>query len=178
LANISDREAFIQEMIAEFGPPSEHKDDVPDDDEVAAVLKEMQGWSFTFSQERVDEIASFCNDFTESGFSQESPFDWISDITFVDTDMGGDEWIKKYGPERFAVLSAIQIVFSQVTEQMNAMSVCPECCSLSEDENGHLVCGDEGGKIEETSGGGEHWYWWRVGCNTCDFEWHSESDTI
>ena len=138
------------------------------------VLKEMKDWTYIVSQERYVEFITECKSFRESEFKHENPMDWVTEISFNDTFGNGDDWILKYGERRLHIISEMLNNFNNLMREFQEHECCHECGNLIRDDDENVV-DTEGGIIIEQSKGWEDGAWYRLGCDTCDFEWANET---
>ena len=85
----------------------------------------------------------------------------------------GKEWILNHGERRLEVLSIILLELVKLIKEHQENDSCYECGVLIRDDDGKVIS-IEGGRIIENSKTWEDGAWYRLGCDTCDFELANE----
>ena len=126
-------------------------------------------------RERYDELLKTNPFYIVSRFSNESLSDWAMAYAHRPEGEGLTEplWLSRYGKERFALLQVLCNWLDGKLDLYRQLRGCPKCGTLYE-EGDSVSLG--GGKIVITGaewecGGG----WVREGCDSCDFEHHSDT---
>lgn len=138
------------------------------------ILKEMKEWTYIVSQERFAELITGCKSFRESEFKHENPMDWVTEISFTDMFGNGNDWVLKYSERRLHTLGEMLNHFNNLMREFQEFESCHECGNLIRDDDENVI-DTEGGRIVEQSKSWEGGAWYRLGCDTCDFEWANET---
>lgn len=139
------------------------------------ILGNAAGQVKTYGKEKFNELTKSSAEYICSEFKNEDISDWAMD--YVHAPEGGnltdEAWLEKYGEERLHLLGKLVSSIEGRERVFQELWVCPVCGVLDSDEGGNISA--SGGKIVNTSGGGEDGGWQRCGCDSCHYELNYET---
>jgi len=199
IENHSNESDFNNWVISIFGPPQidcEPQSEITNTVQDIHLVSEMKGsnrairestsmyWRIlgnaarqvkTYGKKKFNELTKSSAEYICSEFNNEDISDWAMD--YVHAPEGGnltvEAWLEKYDEERLHLLGQLVSLIEGRERVFQQLWVCPVCGVLDCEEGGNISA--SGGRIVNTSGGGEDGGWQRCGCDSCDYELNYET---